>query len=425
MRPGTELFVFREMVAKFKTMWYDENSYTHSIAAVCWKGWSEMENFNFHSYTNFIFGKDTQSQVGAEVKKRAGKVLLHYGGGSIKKYGLYDQITSSLRECGVEFVELGGVQPNPRLTLVHQGIALCRKEKVDFILAVGGGSVIDSAKAIAVGCNYMGEVWDLFEGKEIRHKVLPVGVVLTIPAAGSESSPNMVITKEDGLLKKGLRCEDARPQFAILNPELTYSLPFYQTACGVSDMLAHTMERYFSNSTGVDVSDRMCEGVMRSILHTAPYLKEHPNDYNARANIMWAGTVAHNGILGCGRIEDWGSHGIEHEISAIYDIAHGAGLSIIFPAWMKYVYNQNITRFLQFAVRVMDVDMEYYNPETIILEGIRRLEAFYQRIELPIRLSEIGIDSSRFEEMARKAAPRGNLKVLHQEDIVNIYKLAL
>lgn len=384
-----------------------------------------MENFTYYSYTNMIFGKGTQTRVGEEVKKFGRRVLLHYGGGSIKRSGLYDQVTSSLREAGVDFIELGGVQPNPRLSLVKKGIALCREEGIGFILAVGGGSVIDSAKAIAVGTRYAGDVWELFEGAPQEHEVLPLGVVLTIPAAGSESSPNMVITKEDGLFKKGLRCDRARPQFAILNPELTYTLPFFQTACGVSDMLAHVMERYFSNSTGVDVSDRMCEGVMRSIIHTAPMLKDAPADYDARANIMWAGTVAHNGILGCGRVEDWGSHGIEHELSAIYDIAHGAGLSIIFPAWMKYVYKRNLTRFLQFSVRVMGVDMEFYNPEHIILEGIRRLEAFFARMELPIRLSDVGIDDSYFEEMARKAAPRGNFQVLNQEDIVNIYRLAL
>jgi len=379
-----------------------------------------MNNFTYQNYTKIIFGKGTESQVGEQTKMMGGKVLFHYGGGSIKTTGLYDKITDSLREAGVEFIELGGAVPNPRLSLVREGIEICRREGVVSILAVGGGSAIDSAKAIAAGVNYPGDVWELYQGKKSEHSILPLGVVLTIPAAGSETSPNTVITNEDGLIKKGMANYGLRPQFAIMNPELSYTLPFYQTACGVSDMMAHIMERYFSNSTEVDLSDRLCEAAMRSIINTAPKLKENPRDYGARADIMWAGTLAHAGLLGMGREEDWGSHHIEHEISAIYDIAHGAGLSIVFPAWIRYVYKRNIPRFHQWAVRVFDVDMAYYDPEGAILEGVYRLEKFFKRMELPTRLSEAGIGVEDVDLMAEKGAPTGVFVKLEKEDIKKI-----
>lgn len=385
-----------------------------------------MENFTYKNATELVFGKGAQEQTGALIKRYGGKkVLLHYGGGSIKKSGLYNELIGSLTENGIEFVELGGVKPNPRLSLVREGIALCKKEQVDFILAAGGGSVIDSAKAIAMGALMQNDVWDLFLVRNPLKKCLPVGVVLTIPAAGSETSASLVITNEDGWLKRSYSDPLVRPQFAVLNPELTYSLPFFQTACGISDMLAHIMERYFTTVKNVDVSDRMCEAVMRSVMVNAQKLKANPDHYDARAEIMWAGTVAHCDILGLGRIGDWGSHDIEHELSAIYDIAHGAGLSIIFPAWMKYQYKVDVTRFIQFAVRVMNVDMAFGEPEAIILEAIRRLENFYTMLGLPVRLSELGIDDSRFEEMAEKAAPVGHFRELSAKDIVEIYKLAL
>lgn len=383
-----------------------------------------MNNYTFYNYTEIVFGKGVQSQTGALVQKFGKKVLLHYGGGSIKKSGLYDQIIDSLRQAQIEFVELGGVQPNPRLGLVQEGIALCRKENVDFILAVGGGSVIDSAKCIASGVHYDGDVWDFFEGKECTNKILPIGVVLTIPAAGSESSDSLVITKEEGLLKWSFSHRNLRPRFAVMNPELTYTLPAYQTACGASDMLAHIMERYFTRVNNVDVTDRMCEAVMRGILYNAPKLLNNPEDYAARAEIMQAGTVAHNDILTMGRIGDWASHGIEHELSAIYDIAHGAGLSVIFPAWMKYVYHTDVPRFVQFAVRVMNVDIDFTRPEEIIREGIRRLEVFYRAMGLPVRLSELNIDETNFTLMAKKAAPLGSYVNLQENDVYEIYQLA-
>lgn len=384
-----------------------------------------MNNFSYCNYTNIVFGKNTENQVGRLTRGLGKKILLHYGGGSIKATGLYDRVVSSLKEEGIDFVELGGAAPNPRLELVKKGISLCRGEGVDAILAVGGGSTIDSAKAISAGIHYSGDVWDFFDGAPIENEVLPVGVVLTIPAAGSESSPHMVITKEDGLLKRGAKSDKLRPQFAIMNPELTYTLPFYQTASGVADMLAHIMERYFSNSVDVDLSDRMCEAAMRSIINIAPRLKNNPADYSARAEIMWAGTVAHSGILGMGREEDWASHSIEHQLSAIYDIPHGAGLSIVFPAWIKYVYRDNISRFVQWAVRVFDVDLAYHDPHAIVAEGVRRLENFFQVMELPIRMSELEIDGTHIDLMAEKSAPAGNLKELDVKDIVSIYNLAM
>lgn len=384
-----------------------------------------MINFDYKNITEIIFGKNTEKRVGEKVKEHSKNILFHYGGGSVKRSGLYGKITKSLDEAGIKYTELGGVMPNPRLSLVRQGIEICKKENIDFILAVGGGSVIDSAKAIAMGSCTDADVWDIIENEIPLKKCLPVGVVLTIPAAGSESSSSLVITKEEGLLKLGYGDNLLRPQFAIMNPELTYTLPAYQTACGISDMLAHVMERYFTNTTGTDVSDRMCEAVMRSIMDNALKVKANPYDYDNRAQIMWAGTVAHNDFIGLGRVGDWASHNIEHELSGIYDIAHGAGLSIIFPAWMKYVYKEHTSRFVRFAVRVMDVDSGCNSVDDMILDAIHRLEQFYKSMELPTRLSQIGIDNSRFKEMAQKAGTLGNFTTLTPEDIVKIYKLAL
>jgi hypothetical protein len=276
----------------------------------------------------------------------------------------------------VEFIELGGVQPNPRLSLVKQGIELCRKHNIDFILAVGGGSVIDSAKAIAVGVPYEGDVWDFYSGKAVPEKALPVGVVLTIPAAGSEASKSSVITNEDGWYKRGLNVEIIRPKFAIMNPEITFTLPPYQTACGAADIMAHVMERYFTHQKDVDFTDRLCEATLKTIIKNVPIVLEEPENYQARAEIMWASTIAHNDLLSTGRIGDWASHAIEHELSGIYDVPHGAGLAVVFPAWMKYVYKEDVDRFVQFATRVWDVEMDFSNPERTALEGIYRLTQF-------------------------------------------------
>jgi len=291
-----------------------------------------MNNFSFQNATKIIFGKGTEENVGEETKLHADKVLLHYGGGSIKQSGLYDRVTASLKKSGVAFVELSGVKPNPRLSLVKEGIKICRDNGIKFILAVGGGSVIDSAKAIAVGVPYSGNVWDFYDGKGTPKEALKVATVLTIPAAGSESSPSSVISDDEKQLKRGLTVEIIRPVFSIMNPELTYTLPAYQTACGAADIMAHIMERYFTNTTDVELTDRLCEATMKTLINNVPQILKKPDDYASRADVMWTGCVAHNDILGTGREGDWGSHMIEHEISAIYDVAHGAGLAVVFPA---------------------------------------------------------------------------------------------
>jgi alcohol dehydrogenase YqhD (iron-dependent ADH family) len=389
-----------------------------------------MNNFEFLNPTKIIFGKGTENQVGAEVRKHASSCLLHFGGGSIKKSGLYDRITASLKKEGVRFVELGGVQPNPRLALVREGIELCRKNKLEFVLAVGGGSVIDSCKAIAAGVPYDGDVWDFFSGKLMPKTRLPVGSVLTIPAAGSEASHSCVITNEDGMLKRPLNMEMNRPSFAIMNPELTFSLPPYQTACGVTDIMAHVMERYFTDVPKVDFTDRLCEATLKTVIGNAPIVLEKPDDYDARAEIMWASTIAHNNLLSTGRVGDFGSHLIEHELSSVNDVAHGAGLAIVFPAWMKYVYKRMLPRFVQFAVRVWNVDERFDDPDRTAREGIARMEAFFAGIGMPVRLGEIGINESHFDELVRKTLigrgeTVGMVMKLNKDDIRGVLKLAL
>lgn len=387
-----------------------------------------MLNFEYHNPTEILFGRGYEAQIGRLVCPYGSKLLLHYGGKSIRQSGLYDRVVASLREAGVEFVELGGVQPNPRLAMVHEGIELARREKVDLILAVGGGSVIDSAKAIALGVAYDGDVWDFFERKAAPEKALPVAVILTIPAAGSENSPNSVITNEALALKVGTKHQISRPVFSILNPELCMTLPREQIGYGVCDMMAHIMERYFTHTTHVDLTDRLCEGALRTAMENGRKLMQDNRNYDAWAEIMMTGTLAHNGLLGMGRAEDWGSHKIEHELSAIYDVPHGAGLAVIFPAWIKYVWKENPDMFLQFAVRVMDVDSSLRDKEGAILEGVRRLEGFFKEMELPIRIHELGIGEEHLEEMAEKAllrGPIGGLKVLTARDVLEILKLAL
>lgn len=386
-----------------------------------------MENFVFHNATKIIFGKGMEEKVGEETVRYSKKVLLHYGQGSIKRIGLYDRVVKSLKEAGVAFIELGGVQPNPRLELVERGIKICRKENIGFILAVGGGSVIDSAKAIAVGVPYDGHVWDFFEKKAEPQAALPVGVVLTIPAAGSESSASAVITNEVGPYKRGMYSLLLRPKFAIMNPEITFSLSPYQTACGIADMMAHVMERYFTPTKNVELTDRLCEATLRTIIHNAPIVLTEPKNYDARAEIMWASTIAHNDLLSTGRVGDWATHAIEHELSALYDIPHGAGLAILFPCWMRYVYKRDVKRFAQFAHRVWGVEVELRNLEETALKGIKRLKTFFRSIGLPTSLKEADIPDDRLEEMAEKATwagPIGNFVKLKKEDVLQIYKMA-
>lgn len=390
-----------------------------------------MDNFIFYSPTKFVFGKDTENQSGKMVKEFGGtKVLLHYGSASAKKSGLLDRVTSSLKEEGISFVELGGVHPNPLDTLVYEGIDLCKKEKVDFILAVGGGSVIDSAKAIAMGCCYDGDFWDFYCGKASPQKALPVGTVLTIAAAGSEGSGDTVITKKEGMVKRGAGGECLRPRFSILNPSLTQTLPSYQTACGATDIMAHVCERYFTNTKNVETTDRLCEAVLLSMINETPKVIKDPNDYEARANIMWAGMVAHNNIVGVGRSQDWNSHGIEHELSGMYDCAHGAGLAVIMPAWMTYVMKHDVMRFAQFAVRVWGCQMDFENPENTAKQGIQAFRNFLTSIGMPSKISEVGGKEEDIPSLVKNfglapGAKTGGFVNLSSEDIAEIYKLAL
>lgn len=389
-----------------------------------------MNNFSYQSKTEIKFGRDTEKEVGKLVAKYGKKVLLHYGGGSIKKNGLYDTVIKSLKSEGIEIFELDGVKPNPRVTLIREGIDLCRKESIDFILAVGGGSVIDSAKGIGIGVNYEGDVWDFYDYKVAPEKMLPLGVILTLPAAGSETSPSSVVTNEAEKLKRGLTADCMRPEFCLINPEITYTLPPYQTSCGISDMLAHTMERYFTPTKNVELSDRLLESVMITIMSQAKKLIRDPKNYDHRAEIMWAGTLCHNDFIDSGRTGDWASHGIEHELSALNDVAHGAGLSIIFPAWMKHVYNQDIERFVQFADRVFGIDTSSISKEEAAKQAIDKLEDFYKHLNLPTRLSEVEFQESYIIEMAKKAtngdtSTIGSFKKLKQSDVESIIKLAL
>lgn len=400
-----------------------------------------MENFTYHNRTKIIFGRDTETSVGAETSKIASKILLHFGSGSIKQSGLYDRVVKSLREYNVEIVELGGVVPNPRLSLVHEGIKICRREKISFILAVGGGSVVDSAKAIALGVpEENGDVWECFLSRKPIQKAIDVATILTLPATGSESSPNTVITDEKTQLKLGYGSDLLRPVFSILNPELFFTLPKNQIANGVCDMMCHIFERYFTQTPNVELTDALCEATLRTIIQNASKLMLNPSDYDAWAEIGFSGTLAHNNLLGVGRIQDWASHGMEHEISAIYDVAHGAGLATVVPAWMRYVSDTNLERFAQFAKNVFAVPASDNNgqPKTekcLAEDGITALENFWQSLGLPTTMRELGIpDDSRFEEMAKKAVlarsrdgkemPQGNFKKLYSSDILAIYKIA-
>ena len=372
-----------------------------------------MNNFTYMNPTKIIFGKGAENKVGVETAAHAKKILLHYGGGSIKKSGLFDRVCASLKAAGVEWVELGGVVPNPRLALVQEGVKLCKDNKLELILAVGGGSVIDSAKAIAMGAVMDGDVWSYYIGKGQPTGALPVATVLTIPAAGSESSPGTVITNDEGMLKRAVNADCLFPRFSILNPELTFTLPRFQIACGASDIMAHLMERYFTNTRNVEYTDRMLEATMKTISHMAAKVLANPSDYDAWSEFMWAGTVAHNNLLDTGRKADWASHDIEHELSGIYDVAHGAGLAVVFPAWMKYNLKHDVNRFAQWAARVWNVDMDYFNPEATALEGIRKLEGFYHSLGLGTKLADLGIGTDRLDEMARKSTD-GDVRTIGQ-----------
>ncbi|WP_330940990.1 iron-containing alcohol dehydrogenase [Bacteroides sp. MSB163] len=389
-----------------------------------------MNNFVFCSPTEFVFGKATEMQVGALARKHgARKVMIVYGGGSVVRSGLLDRVKQSLQEAGIEYCLMGGVQPNPVDTKVYEGIEFCRREQADMLLPVGGGSVIDTAKAIAAGVLYEGDFWDFYIGKAKVTKALKVAVVLTIPAAGSEGSGNTVITKLDGLQKLSLRVPEVlRPVFSIMNPELTYTLPPFQTACGVADMMAHIMERYFTNTQEVEIGDRLCEGTLMAIINEAPKVMRNPEDYGARANLMWAGMIAHNGTCGVGCEEDWASHFLEHEISAIYGVTHGAGLSVIFPAWMTWMIEHNVGKIAQYAVRVWGVP-ESEDKKAVALEGIGKLKVFFSSLGLPVTFKELGIENPDIDRLAdslhrNKGELVGNYVKLTMQDSKEIYHLA-
>ena len=388
-----------------------------------------MKDFNYCAPTRVIFGKNTELEVGKALKNAgATRVLMQYGGGSIKKSGLYDRVVKAIRDEGIELFELGGVQPNPHLSLVRKAIEIVREQKIDYLLAVGGGSAIDSTKATAVGAVYDGDVWDFYCGKAVPKKAMPVGVVLTIPAAGSEGSNSSVITNEDGWIKRGLGCDLTRPAFAIYNPELTYSLPAYQTAAGATDIMAHIMERYFTNEPDVDMTDRLCESVLKTIIRQAPVAVKEPDNYVARAEMMWASTVAHNDFLSCFRVGDWSSHQLSHELSGMYDATHGAALAVAFPAWMTYVYKHDVQRFCRFAVEVMGVEMDFFHPEETALKGIAALRAFFKSIGMPTTLSELGVPEDKLDVLADKVkrgadGTTGQFIKLTRDDCLKIYQL--
>ncbi|MBQ3080401.1 MAG: iron-containing alcohol dehydrogenase [Clostridia bacterium] len=388
-----------------------------------------MDNFNFYSPTEFVFGKDRENEAGELIKKYGGtKALVHFGGNSAKKSGLLDRVTASLASAGVEYVLLGGVKPNPRDTLVYEGIEICRKENIDFIISVGGGSVIDSAKAIAAGAVYEGDFWDFYSGKAAIEKALPVATVLTIAAAGSEGSGDSVVTQEKTGLKRGAGSSALRPRFSIMNPVLTFTLPPFQTACGAADIMAHVFERYFTNTLEVEITDRLCEAVLATMVKEAPRVIADPCNYEARANIMWAGTVAHTNICGVGRSQDWNSHNIEHELSGLYDVAHGAGLAVIMPAWMEYVMPHNPMRFAQMANRVFGCHMNFERPEETAINGIRAFRRFLKDLGLPINFEELGAKEEDIPVLVKNfgigEGRTGGFVALSAEDIANIYKIA-
>ena len=388
-----------------------------------------MNNFNFYSPTQFIFGRERENETGKYVNRFGGsRVLIHYGSGSVVKSGLLDRVKKSLNEAGIWHTELGGVVPNPRSGLVYQGINIVKTNNIDFVLAVGGGSVIDSAKAIALGALYEGDFWDFYCGKRIE-KALPVATILTLTAAGSEGSMGSVITHENGMLKRAANHDVLRPVFSVLNPELTCSLPPYQTACGVVDMMAHVMERYFTNTQNVEITDRLAEGILLTIINEAPKVMADPANYEARANLMWAGMVAHNDTCGVGRDSDWSSHQMEHELSGLYDVAHGAGLAVMFPAWMKYVMHHDLMRFAQFATRVWGCEMDFQSPEITALKGIEQYEQFVSSLGMPIRFDQLGAKAEDIPVLVEKLGlgerTLGSFVKLSSEDVRKIYELAV
>lgn len=392
-----------------------------------------MKDFKFYAPTHVVFGKDSEKKVGELVKKYGGtKVLLHYGGKSAEKSGLLALVEEKLQAEGIEYVKLGGVVPNPRVSKAREGIEICKKENIDFLLAVGGGSVIDSCKAISSGRYYEGDVWDLYLKKAKATQYLPIGCILTIPAAGSEMSDGSVITNEEGWLKKDYCVDEFRCKFAIMNPERTYTLPAWQTACGITDMMMHTMERYFSKDDDMEITDAIAEAVLRTCMSEGQKVMENPTDYKSRAQIMWAGSLAHNDLTGCGTSGDWATHNLEHELSGMFDVSHGAGLAAVWGSWARYTRSENMPRFARFARNVMGVDTTGMNDEEAAEAGIKAMEGFFASIGMPTNIHDLigkEITDAQIEEMALKCSNGGTgtiggLKVLACADMANIYKMA-
>ena len=392
-----------------------------------------MKPFTYYAPTGVIFGREAEDQTALMVRKYGGhRILVHYGSGSAVRSGLLDKICGLLKTEGIEFLTLGGVVPNPRLSLVHEGIELCRKEKIDLILAIGGGSAIDSSKAIAYGVPYDGEVWDFFCGKAKPAEALPVGAVVTNPASGSEMSDSCVITNEAQKDKRGCSSQHGRCKFAISNPERTFTLPPYQTAAGVADIMMHTMERYFSNDMDMELTEALAEGLLKTLKANVYKVLSNPENYVARAQIMWGGSLSHNGLTECGMQRDWANHKMEHELSGMFDVTHGAGLTALWPTWARYVYKYNLERFVRFAVNVMDIPNDPSNPEGTALKGISAREQFYRDIKMPVTIGELlgrTLTDAEVDELARRCSHDGtitvgSLKVLTQEDMKAIYRLA-
>ena len=391
-----------------------------------------MHNFNYFTPTQVVFGKDAEKETGKLVKaQNCKKVLVHYGGNSAKTSGLLDRVCNSLEAEAIDYVLLGGVVPNPHLSKVYEGIELCKKEGVDFILAVGGGSPIDSAKAIAYGVANEGDVWDFYCGKRSPEKCLPLGCILTIAAAGSEMSNSSVITNTDGWLKRGYGNDLSRCKFAIMNPELTYTLPDYQTQSGCVDILMHTMERYLNHGENMEMTDGISEALLRTVMKNAQILKMDPTNYEARAEVMWAGSLSHNGLTGCGTDGgDWASHQIEHELGGMFDVAHGAGLAAVWGSWARYVYKDSIDRFVKFAECVHGIPHDD-DKEKMALAGIEAMENFYRSIDMPTSIKDLGVEvtDDQIDELAEKCTFFGKrtvgcVKKLGKEDLKAIYTMA-
>lgn len=392
-----------------------------------------MKDFNFYAPTRVVFGKSSEEKIGELVSdNQSKKVLVHYGGGSAERSGLLSVVRKQLEASGIPYVELGGVVPNPLLSKVKEGIELCRREQVDFILAVGGGSVIDSSKAIGYGVSYDGDVWDFWDGKATPKQCLPIGVVLTIPAAGSEMSSSCVITKDEGLIKRGINSDLCRCRFAVMNPERTYTLPPYQTAAGATDIMMHTMERYFSKYEDMTLTDAISEALLRTVKDATLVVMEQPEDYRNRAQIMWAGSLAHNDLTECGTEKDFATHRLEHELSALFGVTHGAGLAALWPSWARYVKDKHLSRFVQFAVNVMGVENDFSHPDETAEKGIRAIEDFYCKIGMPTNIHELlgcEITDAEIDVMVDKCSRGGTItlgamEVLRPEDMRNIYQMA-